>query len=123
MKKGLFVSLLLFFSFYMAAQGRFTPNEQQTPLILYNAFPNPFDQYTNITFHLPATTYVRLCIYDILSRKVIVLAEGMMDGGNHAVRFYANNVPDGVYCYILTTDNEVVCKTMQVIRKASGHKP
>lgn len=62
-----------------------------------NAFPNPFNPSTAISFQLQAASNVKLAVYDIAGREVGVLAEGWMPAGKHQVEWYASDQPSGVY--------------------------
>jgi photosystem II stability/assembly factor-like uncharacterized protein len=65
-------------------------------------YPNPFNPVTNIKFTLPKQAYVKLTVYDIMGREVVVLADGIVNEGNHSVHFDASNLVSGVYFYKLT---------------------
>ncbi len=69
-------------------------------------YPNPFNSETSIEYTLPELTYVRLCVYDVLGRKVAILDEGYRSAGRHEILW--NGVSDdgvplstGIYVYSL----------------------
>ena len=64
---------------------------------LNNAYPNPFNPETQLTFTLPEAGEVSLKIYDIAGREVFTLLEGMMSVGAHTVKWNASNMPSGIY--------------------------
>ena len=84
--------------------------------IKMQAHPNPFNPTTNISFQLPAASWVKLEVFDIVGRKVTVsgsgapkgqatpttaLVEGWRDAGVHEVTFDGSDLTSGVYIYRL----------------------
>ena len=57
-----------------------------------NAYPNPFNPRTEITFSISQSGPVDLSIYDLRGRQVAVLEQRNMSAGNHAV--YWNGADD-----------------------------
>ncbi len=67
-------------------------------------YPNPFNPDTRIEFSLPQSSHVTLAVYDILGRKVAILADDQFDAGKHEVTWNGKNelsqqVASGVYFY------------------------
>lgn len=113
------VAAVIFDSSDIASLGavRFTPFLTQSPVTgvrrplpsvnavrLHPNFPNPFNPATTIRFTLSAPASVRVTVYDLLGREVAVLAEGRMEGGDHAVRWNASERSSGVYLCRLEAD-------------------
>ena len=76
------------------------PGEQSTEpadFILHNAYPNPFNASTAISYQLLAVSKVNLTIYDITGREVFTLLEGYQSAGTHSVVFDAKDLTSGVY--------------------------
>jgi hypothetical protein len=74
---------------------------------LYQNYPNPFNPETRIDFELPQGCRVELSVYNLLGRKVRVLADGDYSAGSHTVAWdgrddYGSAVSSGVYFYRLT---------------------
>lgn len=72
-------------------------------------YPNPFNPQTNISFVLPRSSAVRLEIYDLLGRRIALLADDRMPAGNHNIvwdgtDFDGNHVSSGIYFYMLSTE-------------------
>jgi len=55
----------------------------QTGLHLERGFPNPFGATTTISYSLPAESQVRLGVYNVAGREVVVLHDGMRPEGPH----------------------------------------
>lgn len=84
--------------------------------VLAQNYPNPFNPVTTIQFELPATTHVRLAVYDVLGREVAVLAEGPRAAGANTVTFDAANLPSGTYLYRLETATQSWARTMVLVK-------
>ncbi|MCX6639086.1 MAG: T9SS type A sorting domain-containing protein [bacterium] len=68
----------------------------ETPALL-NAYPNPFNPVTTISYTLPAAARVKLSIYDIGGRLLATLVDGYRDAGVQQVSFDAAELPSGIY--------------------------
>ena len=64
---------------------------------LNQAYPNPFNPVTNISYVLPVDTQVVLNIYDVEGRKITTLINGINTVGNHKIQWNAEGYPSGIY--------------------------
>jgi poly(beta-D-mannuronate) lyase len=64
-------------------------------------YPNPFNASTVIKFGLAQPQHTTLVLYDRLGREVAILVEGMLEAGEHTIRFDASNLESGIYFYKL----------------------
>lgn len=64
-------------------------------------YPNPFNPVTKIKFSLPEDSHVEIKVYDVLGREVAVLLNEEKGAGYHEIKFDANDLPSGVYFYII----------------------
>ena len=70
---------------------------------LHEAYPNPFNPTTVISYSLPATSIVTLKVYNMLGQEVATLADQKQMGeGEHQVEFNASSLPSGTYLYRIT---------------------
>ena len=65
--------------------------------ILSQAYPNPFNPKTALSFAIPVDTEVTLSIYNLQGREVATLIEGNMSSGYHSVVWDASAYSSGVY--------------------------
>ena len=65
--------------------------------VLENAYPNPFNPVTTLSFGLPNDAQVSLSIYNLQGREIISLIDGNMDAGYHSVVWNADNNASGMY--------------------------
>jgi hypothetical protein len=85
--------------------------ELPTEHVLHQAFPNPFNLETCITFDLPKTEIVQLSIYNIRGQLVrILVSEKMLETGRYLYRWdgldnQGNIIPSGLYIIRMNTKN------------------
>jgi hypothetical protein len=65
-------------------------------------YPNPFNPSTVIRYQLPAASFVKLVVYDIMGREVAILAEGMKNTGYYTSTFDGSRFASGIYFARLT---------------------
>lgn len=80
------------------------------------AYPNPFNPYTTLRFTLTKAGDVRLEVFDVLGRRVALLADGPHTAGPHAVRFDAPGLPTGTYLYRLQAGAEVITQRITLVK-------
>lgn len=101
-------------------------HELPEEFILYQNYPNPFNPSTKINFTIPNTAsknfpaiqHVTLKVFDVLGREVATLVNEMKIPGKYFVEFSASgqNLPSGVYLYILRTGDRVQARKMIVLK-------
>jgi hypothetical protein len=77
---------------------------------LHNNYPNPFNNSTKIAYEVLAYHRVKLSVYDILGREVMVLVDKDHEKGIYEVELNASGIPSGVYFYRLESFDTVVKK-------------
>ena len=78
-------------------------------------YPNPVASSATVAYHLAQAGRVRLDVFDVLGRKVAVLAEGMREAGPQQATWQAQNAAAGVYLVRLTTEGRVF--TRRIVRQ------
>ncbi len=84
-------------------------------VILYQSYPDPFNNSTQISYTLAKTSNVTLKVYDILGRELATLVQGRQAPGEHSVTWNAD-VSSGVYFYRLVAGEFVETKKMVLMR-------
>ena len=74
-------------------------------ITLQDAYPNPFNPVTNITFSIPEAMNIELNVYDIQGRLVKQIIQGMYEQGEHHVILNGENLSSGLYFVQLLTEN------------------
>jgi photosystem II stability/assembly factor-like uncharacterized protein len=99
-------------------------NESVESFQLFQNYPNPFNPSTKVKFTIPASpksspkerTLVRLIVYDILGKQLIVLVNEEKEPGIYEVNFDGSSLSSGVYFYILTAGINIEIKKMVLLR-------
>jgi len=82
-----------------------------------SSFPNPMGEYTDIMFLLPEPSFIRLKIYNVLGEQIITLQNGIMQDGDHRVRWNSGANPSGIYiCVKENSSTSKIYRTM-IIKK------
>jgi cytochrome c len=85
-------------------------------ITLHQAYPNPFNPNTRISFELPELMHVKLEVFDLLGRKIATLVNSALPAGVHAVEFEALDIPSGFLIYRLSTPQRTVSRKMILIK-------
>ncbi len=89
-----------------------TDSPQPASFALHQNHPNPFNPTTNITYTLQNDDKVRLAVYDLLGREVLVLVNETQAAGSHEVTFSGSGLSSGIYFYKLQTTEGSITKKM-----------
>ena len=90
--------------------------EDAPAALALDAFPNPAAASATVRYQLPAAETVRLEAFDVLGRRVAVLAEGKRPAGPHAVRLDASALAPGAYVLRLDAGGLVLTRRLTVVR-------
>ena len=66
---------------------------------LNNAYPNPFNPNTKITYSIKEEGLVTLKVYDILGKEITTLVNENKPAGFYEAEFNASQLPSGMYIY------------------------
>ncbi|MBC8214176.1 MAG: T9SS type A sorting domain-containing protein [Candidatus Marinimicrobia bacterium] len=82
-------------------------NNYQSSIVNYqllNAYPNPFNPSTTISYQLPAPSPVLLTIYNVKGQLVetLVNSSSMQEAGYHQITWIADNHSSGLYFVQMT---------------------
>jgi len=91
-------------------------NIDNQSFILYQNFPNPFEQTTNITYNLLTEKGVEICVYNLLGKKIRTLVNETQVAGLHQVVFNADGLSNGIYYFRLTTADKQQALKMILIQ-------
>jgi len=97
------------------------PQRSLAPLALRQAYPNPFNPRTTITYLISQAGQVKLDIYDLAGRHVSTLVSEHVDIGEHQVQWNGKDdtgsqVASGVYLYQLRAGDLVETKRMVLLK-------
>lgn len=92
--------------------------ELPTDFQLYQNYPNPFNPTTNLKFKIKNVNLIKLSVYDITGRELVVLInDEKMLPGEYRYTFNGSGLPSGVYFYSLFVDNKLYdTKKMMLVK-------
>jgi hypothetical protein len=96
--------------------GDATPVSVPATFKLVQAYPNPFNPNTSISYQLPTQSYITLKIFDVLGKEVVTLVNDIEEAGYKSIIFNANGLPSGVYYYRLQAGNFIETKKLLLLR-------
>lgn len=79
-------------------------------------YPNPFNPATTIHYQLREQSEVRIEVYDIIGRRVQVLANETQYSGEYRVSFDARSLASGVYIIRFMAGNHMDVRKMTLIK-------
>jgi len=80
------------------------------------AYPNPFNPETTLSFDLPVAGYITLSIYDIQGREIVDLYDGWHSSGSHSVIFNASGLSSGVYFAVLNAGGTLTSQKLLLLK-------
>ena len=83
---------------------------------LHQAYPNPFNPTTTLSFAIPMETDVSLSIYNLQGREVVSLINGNMKAGYHSVVWNADSHSSGVYFVKMMADEYISTQKLMLIK-------
>jgi hypothetical protein len=81
-----------------------------------SVWPNPSSSALSLRYVLPTAGPVRLLLYDVLGREVVVVAEGQRAMGEHAAQVDLSALPPGLYVVRLEAGGASASRTLSVAR-------
>jgi len=102
----------------LLVESQATAVEQTIPLSfdLRQNYPNPFNPTTTVVYVLPDREKVRLEVFDLLGRVVLVPVDEVQGPGVTSVHIDAANLTSGTYFYRLRAGRHAATKAMMVVR-------
>jgi|GEM_PF-289116 len=94
------------------------PEDRAQPMTfeLSEAYPNPFNPSTAVTWQLPQDGHHELAVYNVLGQQIQVLSSGYATAGQHTTRWNATDQPSGIYFIHLTSQGESQVKKVTLLR-------
>jgi hypothetical protein len=97
------------------------PDQSPKELTLFNNRPNPFNVGTKISYYLGRDAEVRLCIYNVLGKKIRTLVQEPQCQGYKSVFWDGKNqngkeVATGIYFFVLKQGDITLTKKMLLLK-------
>ncbi len=80
---------------------------------LYNNYPNPFNNETNVRVDVPIKSEIKLILYNSLGERIKIIKSSIVDAGTHYYKINSNNLASGIYFVRLIARN--YSKTIKVV--------
>jgi len=87
-----------------------------TVFLLYQNYPNPFNSTTEIAFSISKKMHINLKVYNGQGQNVETLVDEKLAAGSYSFSFIAQNLPAGIYYYILQSGNEIQTRKMVLMK-------
>jgi hypothetical protein len=78
--------------------------------------PNPTSSSATVAFDVPEASTVSVTVYDLLGRRVAVLAQGQVAAGHHTARLDAGTFAPGVYVVRMEAGTFSATRRLTVVR-------
>ena len=86
------------------------------PVTLENNFPNPFRTVTTIPFSVSRPSHIRLAVYDVLGREVLLLRDELVNQGVYTVEIDGSHLQSGTYFVHLQAGGKQMTRTIILVR-------
>ncbi len=118
MKKLLFISFLLIFTFSFAQQNEDSSlvsykKKSPTTISSVTAYPNPFSTKTRINFSSTKEQLVEFTVKNLLG-KTVYREIIKVNIGYNTLLFNRNDITKGMYIYSLQTDADLISKRLVI---------
>lgn len=90
--------------------------EMPTIFKLYQNYPNPFNPSTKIKYLIPKQSVVRISVYDIQGREVMILVNERQNPGSYEVKLNSGKLSSGVYFYKIIAGDFVDVKKLMLVK-------
>jgi hypothetical protein len=87
-----------------------------TEVSLSNAYPNPFNPVTMLTYDIPSDMNVSMGIYDVRGRLVEELINDMREQGRYEITWNADQHSSGVYMIKMTAGTAVKVQKIMLVK-------
>ncbi len=97
----------------------YTGVEERIPVYSsFQVFPNPYGEYTTITYELKERDHVSLEVTNLLGKRVALLAKGVYEKGDYSYKFSAKEIgyPAGMYLVTLKIKDLAISKRLIELR-------
>jgi hypothetical protein len=93
-------------------------NKEKIPnqFMLYNAYPNPFNPTTVISYSIPSFGFVSLKVFNSLGKEVAVLVSKHQESGKYELEFRAKELSSGIYYYSLQFGDIIETKKIILLK-------
>jgi hypothetical protein len=84
--------------------------------VTLSVYPNPFNPSTTVRYSLPHDAFITLQLFDVLSRKICILASGKENEGVHIIKFDGSTLGSGIYFLRLQSQTFIESRKLLLLR-------
>ncbi len=85
-------------------------------LYLSQAYPNPFNATTKLSYGLPLTTNVSIQVFNLTGQLIATLVNGDQSAGFHTIIWDAVDVPSGIYFVKMEAGDFVITRKLTLMK-------
>ena len=82
---------------------------QEKSIAELSTAPNPFTEFTTISYNSTISQTITLNVKNVLGRVVFTKKYDATNGKN-SIKFYKNDLPSGIYIYIIQNSKNLISK-------------
>lgn len=79
-------------------------------------YPNPFNPETKISYSIPSEQFVKLQIYDLTGKELMILVNEVKPAGLYEITFNVALLSSGIYFYKIETGGYTEVKRMMLVK-------
>ena len=79
-------------------------------------YPNPFNPSTMIAYSVPETAHIRLTVFDVIGKEIVILVDQVREPGHYKIGFDASALSSGIYLYRIDTGNQTITRKMTLVK-------
>ena len=83
---------------------------------IYNAYPNPFNPMTIISFELYDNLYSSIRVYNLSGQLMDIIQEGNLNMGTHSFNWNAEHNVSGIYFVSIQIGNSIKTQKLMLIK-------
>lgn len=91
-------------------------NSVPKSIILSQNYPNPFNPISNINYNINDFGHVKISVYDVLGKEVLVLVDEVKSPGYYNIIFSGVHLTSGVYFYRLISGENIFTRKMILLK-------
>ena len=90
--------------------------DNSKPAIELDASPNPFNSFCNVSFTINKACNVKIDAVDLSGRIISTLNQGLLNSGEHTIKWEVSNEPSGIYFIRLNAGNQTITKRVILMK-------
>ena len=80
----------------------------------FNVYPNPFSDQATVSFTMNREEHVKVRLFDISGKQVVLLADCKYDAGNYKLDLSAQGLQKGFYICVINTEGQALSRKLIV---------